>query len=152
MPDTDDTTWFPSKVDTWLAAVMGLAVLMSLGAAVGMVAAGLPIFAAISEVVFLVAIYFGLVFPMRYGISRDTLVVRHGMVRRQVRLADIRSVEPSRNPMGSPALSLDRLMIRTSAGLSGGTLISPADRSGFLALLASRAGLERTGETLVRRG
>ena len=44
----------------------------------------------------LAVVYLGLVFPMRYGITDTELVVRSGLVRRRIRLADITSVTPTR--------------------------------------------------------
>jgi hypothetical protein len=146
--------WYPSKVDWWvglllvigpLAALAGLVVTLrsGQGASVAVALAGPVLFAAI---------YVGLVFPMRYGIDSDALVVRFGLVRLRIPLADIVEVRPTRNPLSSPALSLDRLAVSTGDGssLRIRALISPAARSDFLAELAARARLRRDGDRLVR--
>ena len=126
----------PSKVDTWLA----LALTMPPIAGVATLAAGLfdgdrttaGIAGAI--LVLVVAIYRGLVFPLRYEIGDGRLVVRAGLTRSAIDLAAIRGVTPSRNPLSAPALSLDRLHVEH--GTTFGTLISPRDRGAFLDDLA----------------
>jgi membrane protein YdbS with pleckstrin-like domain len=147
------TQWFPSKVDGWLAVILAIAPLVSL---VGFLdpsvweSVGMLLVALAGPALF-VAIYGLLVFPMRYGISDDELIIRHGVVRQRAPLAKIISVEPTRNPLSSPALSLDRLKISTGSRVRDNIMISPADRDGFLALLAERSGLVRDGDRLLRR-
>lgn len=140
--------WYPSKIDWWLA------VLLALGPAVCLVTAFVVppserVIAYASTGV-LAAIYLGLVFPMRYGIDETHLIVRHGLVRQRIALADISEVHPSRSPLSSPALSLDRLHIKFGDGMFKSALISPAAKSEFLDELAAKAGLRREGERLVR--
>jgi len=154
MPSNADptTTWFPSRVDPWLAALL---VLAPLGAAAGTVVEvvtqdTVQAWIGLAGVALIGAIYGLLVFPMRYGVGRAELTVRFGVVRQRIRLADIRRVRPSSSALSSPALSLKRLRIDWTAGRERWVLVSPADREGFLALLAERAGLERRGEELVR--
>jgi hypothetical protein len=142
--------WYPSKVDPWLAVVLAVAPVVSLVGVVATLIAGDGLAIAIAGFAVLVGVYLGLVFPMRYGIEREHLVVRHGLVRQRVRLADITLVRPTRNPLSSPALSLDRLAIRFGTGLFKSVMISPAAKDEFLAELAARAGLRRDGDGLVR--
>jgi hypothetical protein len=97
-------------------------------------------------------IYGLLLIPVCYGVSSDRLVIRFGVVRREIDLAVIREVYPTHNPLGSPALSLDRLAVRTGDGTLGTSLISPAEREEFLSALASGAGLVRDNDRLVLSG
>ena len=97
-----------------------------------------------------IAIYGGLVIPVRYGVGAEELVVRSGMMRQRIKLREIQDVTPSRSALSSPALSMDRLAVRTGAGFNKTTLISPDDREVFLSTLASAAGLRRDGDRLVR--
>ena len=60
------------------------------------------------------------------------------------------TVHPTRNPAGSPALSLDRLRVQYGQGFFKGVMISPVDRNRFLDELAQKAGLKREGDRLVR--
>lgn len=143
--------WYPSKVDWWLAVLLTVAPSISVAALVGTVLAGDGVVIASGGVLLLVAVYFGLVLPMRYGIDDTHIVVRHGVVRQRIKLADITEVSPTRNPLSSPALSLDRIEIKFGDGFFKSAMISPAAKSDFLDELAQRTGLTREGDRLVQR-
>jgi hypothetical protein len=96
------------------------------------------------------AIYVGVLFPMRYGLDDTHLLVRFGLLRLRIPLADIAEVQPTRNPLSSPALSLDRLSVQFGKGILDTVMISPADRGHFVDALAQKAGLKREGDRLVR--
>ncbi len=123
---------FRSKVDLWIGAL--LAVLP------GYVLVGAsqaePISGFIS-VALVGMVYVGLVFPIRYEFHADALVVRSGLLRYRRPYADIVAATPNRSPFSAPALSLDRLLIRS--GGSMGLNISPEDRERFLATLVRYA-------------
>jgi hypothetical protein len=77
-----------------------------------------------------------------YTTTDTHLRIRCGPLRRNVPLADVRAVRPTRNPLSSPALSLDRLRIEYSRALAA--MVSPDDKEGFLRALRTRApGLAR---------
>ena len=139
--------WYASKVDWWLGILLVLAPLAAVGGALIALSSGAPSTVALAGVALMAVIYLGAVFPMRYGIDDDVLIVRYGLIRQRVPLADITLVEPTRNPLSSPALSLDRLMIHYGRRR---IMISPAARDEFLAELAKGARLHRNGETLNR--
>ena len=148
-----DTVWFPSKVDWWL----GVLLVFPPASALAALADGLlngdseALLVGVVTAAFVIALYWLLVIPVRYGISSTELVIRFGVIRQRVDLVSIDVVEPTKNPLSSPALSLDRLAIRVGEGVLSTTMISPDDREGFLNLLANNAGLHREGERLVRR-
>lgn len=149
----DDTTqWYPSKIDWWLVPLLFLPPVVLVIACIGMVVTGqtvaLP--GCLVALVIVVMVYFGLVFPMRYGVDDTYLIVRFGVCRQRVLLADIVEVYRTHNPLSSPALSLDRLRVQFGPGFFKGVMISPADRDGFLNYLAQKAGLKREGDRLVR--
>ncbi len=135
--------WYDSKVDVWLAAILVLPPAAMLTMLVmGMMAGNFQTTAVgLVGAVFITAMYFGLIFPMRYGINDQHLVVRSGLIRRAIRLQDITHVVPTHNPLSSPALSLDRLWIQFGEGLFQSTMISPAERQTFLEQLTRQAGL-----------
>ena len=143
-----NTVWFRSKVDWWLGLVLLAAPVVSLVA--GLSAPESERVAAYGGTLVLAAVYLGLVFPMRYGISDGELVVRHGLVRQRIKLADITAVTPTRSPLSSPALSLDRLRITFGKGFFKSVMISPADKRQFLVELALRSRLVRDGDGLKR--
>ena len=133
-----DATVYRSAVDAWLWVVLAGAVavvVLTCGAllvagdgaarAIGLVSAliggGLPIWVLTST---------------SYTLTPTDLLVRSGPFRWRRPIADITAVTPTRNPLSSPALSLDRLRIETRGDAP--LMISPADRAGFLADLEAR--------------
>lgn len=127
---------FLSKRDGWLVAVLWAASLVDFGVAAWLWSGprGEPAFVA---PLLLVAGTFQLhvLYATHYTFEGEALVVRASLFRWRVPLAAIESIEPTRNPLSSPACSLDRLLIRY-----GGKriIISPEDRTGFLRALAQR--------------
>lgn len=146
-----ETLRFSSKVDAWLGAVLIALPLVTVSVAVMSIAAGAPWLVSLAPVALIGAIYGGLVFPLYYELGDSALVIRFGLVRSRVPYGDIQAVKRTRNPLSSPALSLDRLHV--DAGSRLGPNISPVDRGAFLDALAARAPhLRREGDALVRRG
>lgn len=145
-------SWYRSKVDWWLALVLCVPPVASVSVCIALVLDGkmseLPI--GIGSVLFVAAIYFGLIFPMQYGLGDTHLIVRFGLCRQRIPLADVLEVHPTRNPLSSPALSLDRLHVKYGQSFFKAVMISPADRDRFLNELAQKAGLKREGDRLVR--
>lgn len=136
-----DPLVFRSKIDLWLllvllaaiavpVAIIGLALpwpSLGIGArmVVGLVLASsalLPLWPLLSTA---------------YRFDATSLHVRSGQFAWRIPLAEVQSVTPTRNPLSSPALSLDRLRIRF--GARDEIMISPADRDRFLAELQRRA-------------
>jgi hypothetical protein len=130
---------YPSKRDWWLTAIIwgGVASMLAPALALGQaappiggwvwLAAGIPIAGA----GFMLWVLYGTV----YTFAGDLLVIRCGPFRFRVTLTEVRSVEPTRSPLSSPACSLDRLLIRHG---SRQIMVSPADKAGFLAELQMR--------------
>jgi hypothetical protein len=84
-----------------------------------------------------------------YTLLPDELLIRSGPFRFHVAIGEITSVVPSRNPLSSPACSLDRLEIRYRGGRSR-ILISPEDKPAFLEALAERCNqLAHCGDRLL---
>jgi hypothetical protein len=150
LPET--IQWYRSKVDWWMVPVLCMPPVATIAVCVAVALTGnlsaLPW--GVASALFVFGIYFGLVFPLRYGLDDTHLIVRFGLCRKLVPLADISEVHPTRNPLSSPALSLDRLHVQYGQGVFKAVLISPAGRDRFLDDLAQRAGLKREGDRLVR--
>jgi hypothetical protein len=144
--------WYPSKIDWWLVPVLCVPPLAAVTVCVAFALAGSTpgLLVGVATAVLGAGIYFGLVFPMRYGLDDTYLVVRFGVCRQRIRLADISEVRPTHNPLSAPALSLDRLHVRYGPGFFKAVMISPADRNGFVGELARKAGLKREGDRLFR--
>lgn len=130
---TSDHTVFPSKVDPWLAFVLVLPSLVGGAAGVTLLVQGgddgthaSMLFAISAGLLILHGI---LVLPCRYTFLDDALSVRCGLICYQIPYAEIRNIEPSRSWASAPALSLDRIEIRSDQRT---VLVSPQDREGFL--------------------
>lgn len=143
---------FRSRVDTWLVVLLGAGLVLPLvltivpALATGRTETLLPLALILPVCGFVVWIFAS----TRYAVEGRTLTVRSGPFRWRIEIDAIESVRPSRNPLSSPALSLDRLAIRRGGKLV--MLISPADRSAFLrALAAASPGLELREGGLERR-
>ena len=123
---------FRSKVDLWLVIVIIAVPIMLLE----FILDGLNTpdkFAELLALVIVVAelgIFTWLYFSTRYTITGDFLLVKAGPFSWVIPIEDIVSAEPTRNPVSSPALSLDRLLIRY--GHSAELMISPKDKLGFM--------------------
>jgi membrane protein YdbS with pleckstrin-like domain len=134
-----DPRVFPTKVDRWLIVVLAISFAVQVGAAIALLAApGVPYAIAIALAVLVVptALVAALSYPTRYELHPDTLVIRSGVVRYRIPYADLRGVEPTRNPLSAPAWSLDRLKLVRAKGYM---LISPDDKPAFLHALSQRA-------------
>ncbi len=144
--------WYRSKVDWWLALVLCIPPIVSIAVCVALVVDGKTseLALGLGSCLLVFGIYFGLVFPMRYGLDDTHLLVRFGLCRQQIPLVDISEVHPTHNPLSSPALSLDRLHVQFGQGVFKFVMISPNDRSRFLDDLAKTAGLKREGDRLIR--
>ena len=124
---------YESKVDWWLPALLfgGLAVASGdwISATEDKWGDGLALLIAWSTSIWIL-------FHTYYELRRDTLFIRCGPFWRTVLIADIRSAKPTRNPVASMALSLDRIAITLRSGR--GVMISPRDKDRFLNDLAKK--------------
>jgi len=142
---------FVSRRDAWLVAVLWLASLVDFGVAAWLWLSvdGAPAFVA-PLLVLAGAFQLQVLYATDYSLEGDTLRIRASFFRWSVPLAAIDFVEPTRNPLSSPACSLDRLLIHYGEKR---IMISPLDKAGFLRALAQRASqLEILGESARRRG
>ncbi|GIV58315.1 MAG: hypothetical protein KatS3mg042_1228 [Rhodothermaceae bacterium] len=135
-------TVYPSKIDRWLLVVLVLSYGAGFAACLqALVAPDTPAdrWVGAGALVLLLATLL-LVFPCRYHLTDTLLLVRCGVLRYRIPLDTIERIRPTRNPLASAALSLDRLQIDYRKGTFSRTvLISPRDREAFLRDLAARA-------------
>jgi hypothetical protein len=149
---------YKTAVDWWLDPTLAIGPLVGAGVTVGSLVAGQLAAAVIGGGVltFVVLLYMLVVIPIRYEIADGALTVRAGVALRLVIAWDrVRSIEPSSSPISSPALSMKRLRVTYAKpdGKDGWVLISPTDRTAFLADVADASGgrLKLDGDRLVRR-
>lgn len=133
-----ETVVFRSKVDGWLAVVLILSAIVSLGAAGYLLLLDEPGGLAVAAVLVLLggALPLWLMNSTHYTLTDSELRVVSGPFRWRVPLREIRAVTATRNPLSSPALSLDRL--RIEHGHAKWLMISPHDKEGFLRELQVR--------------
>ncbi|MBO8215229.1 PH domain-containing protein [Acinetobacter nosocomialis] len=73
------------------------------------------------------------VFNTYYVVENNTLIIKSLVFRWKININDITQIEPTHNPLSSPALSLDRLKISyIKNGRIAKVMISPKDKEGFL--------------------
>lgn len=118
---------FKSKVDRWLLYL--LIAVMVFEVVVMSVAATQADTALEATTLVIVGLLGSMLIGTHYTVDGNTLRIACGPFRWKVPVDAIESVEPTRNPLSSPALSLDRLRIRYGKRR---ILVSPADKVGFL--------------------
>lgn len=139
-----------SKIDAWvgvlIAGTFGLGLYLTVRAAL----TGALILATL--LVAVLAVIAAFMFPTRYIITPQELVVQGGLVRSRVPLERIHRIYPHRSVIASPAMSLDRLAVeyRTGRFNRPTVWISPKDKDRFLEEIASMAGLAKRGTEFVR--
>lgn len=145
-----------SKVDWWLLVVVAAALLYPLlllqfeskPEAVHELWFGIAMLYLIFALVALIT------FPVRYTVDNGELEIRSGLIRWRIKLQAIESAEPSNAPWSSPALSLDRILIRyRKGGHVTSILISPKDKDAFFSdLTENDSGLRRSENGVQRAG
>jgi hypothetical protein len=106
---------YPSKRDWWLAGIIWIALAAMLVGLVGMMTTPDPLLVRLGGAALTLA---GIAFTLwiyystRYTLTDTELIVRTGPLRWRVALDSIDEVSPSRNPISSPAFSLDRRLSR----------------------------------------
>jgi Bacterial PH domain len=129
-----------SKKETWLMLTLALAIILPLALGAFLlittptqIAGWLLIAIGIAVGIFIP----WLMTPLYYEITQSELNVRSGPMRWTIPLKFVNEVYLTRSPLSSPALSLDRLLIRYENGKGPSALmISPEDNTAFLQELA----------------
>jgi hypothetical protein len=147
------TAVFEPKRDTWIVALIWVGALFCVyGALVQFTTPGPLLLRLVVLLSLGIAAVFmvWILYRIDYTLTDDDLVIRCGPVRYRVPLARIDCVQPSRNPLSSPAPSLDRLLIKWDDGRKR-IIISPARKTEFLRELERRCDqLAMEGDGLVR--
>lgn len=123
---------YRSKVDTWLLAVLVSAMALCIYASVTALRSGSPA----TWWIVLITVGVGVGLPLwllvatRYTLDSKLLLVQSGPFKWRVPVAEITNITPTKNPLSSPALSLDRL--RIDYGRCNTVMISPRDKEQFL--------------------
>lgn len=130
---------FPSKIDGWLIPFLVIAIAGALVALIAVMITPTPWPVRVLTAVVTVLVLF-LVFSVFrntcYIVEHDELRVVSGPFRWRIPIDDITGIEATRNPLSSPALSMDRLKV--SYGKRKFVLVSPEDKEGFIRALQAR--------------
>jgi len=124
---------FRSKIDRWILAVLIFVIVTEFVVIIAVAADSdepLVQTGVILVSLLAMALIGSLLIGTHYTVDRGLLRIVSGPFRWKVPIDQISSVEVTRSPLSSPALSLDRLRIRY--GNNRRILVSPADREGFL--------------------
>ena len=124
---------FQSKMDSWLVVLI---VATSVAVVVAMVpiimqSQGMQLFIVIPIMMLAAVLPIWLLMTTRYVVDKEMLRIHCGPFRWKIRLDEIESIKATRNPLSSPALSLDRIMIRYRK--RGRVMVSPVDKEKFAA-------------------
>lgn len=131
---------FRSSVDMWFyLVVLGsmLTVMLAVGPILDAPTGGRVLLAS-SIFLIAVALPLWLLMGTYYTVATDELRIRSGPFRWVIALSDIEHVRPSRSPISSPALSLNRLEIIYAGGKR--VLISPRNPERFLEVIGHDGG------------
>jgi hypothetical protein len=123
---------YRSKVDTWLGVILGA--VPSLLVVIIWKLLHEPVqgkWFVILPVFFIgICLPFSLLAYTNYTITAKSLSIRSGLFKWEIPLKEISTIEPTNDPLSSPALSLDRLRIEYAQGKS--ILISPINKAEFI--------------------
>ena len=126
---------FRSKIDPWLIVPVGIGASIPAIIGVGRLMAGRS-GVGTSLILIGLAIAIASVCVVSYTITGDTIIVQRGPIRSRMPLNRLRELRSTRDAMAAPALSLDRIEIRTDRGRW--LLVSPSDRDGFIRAIQER--------------
>ena len=116
---------FKSKKDLWLGLLLWISML------VGSIAAIIDGNSLVILIMFLSLLLVAVIwFGTAYYITDNMLEIQVGPFSNKIDIREIKSIEDSRNPLSSPALSLDRIKI--IHGYSKVALISPKEKELFI--------------------
>lgn len=143
---------FQSKRDFWIVALIWLGAAMAIFGGFAQFSSNAPVWLRVTILVALVTLaglMLWILYGTKYAFTKDLLLVVCGPFRYRVPLSEIEGVRPSRNPLSSPACSLDRVLIEWRGGRRR-ILISPAAKLDFLQQLDERCPrLRLEGDRLV---
>ena len=143
----------PSKRDLWITVVIWVTAIVLIGATLSLVDSPMtPIvkYSLVLACLAMAVLSIWILYSTGYTMTSDKLAAHCGPFTTVVSLDAIEAISPSRNPVASPACSLDRLHIRYG-GSESGLLVSPIDKRAFLEALVDRcSNLTLKGDAVVR--
>ena len=132
---------FRSKIDWWLLLIFivitaNIVIKIYEANHLYSLASNFPHLIIYSLVIFIIWLP---IFNTYYVVENNTLVIKSLVFRWKIKLNDITQIEPTHNPLSSPALSLDRLKIYYMKNEKIATvMISPKNKEAFLQAINKR--------------
>lgn len=124
---------FHSKIDRWILVLLIVVIVVQVIAVGGAaLQAGDPLATTglIMTMIAIIGLMVWLLVGTHYTVDGNTLRIVSGPFRWKIAIDTITTVEATKSPISSPALSLDRIRLRY--GNNRSVMISPADKTGFL--------------------
>lgn len=124
---------FHSKIDRWILVLLIVVIVVQVIAVGGAaLQAGDPLATTglIMTMIAIIGLMVWLLVGTHYTVDGNTLRIVSGPFRWKIAIDTITTVEATKSPISSPALSLDRIRLRY--GNNRSIMISPADKTGFL--------------------
>ncbi|WP_416828303.1 PH domain-containing protein [Ectobacillus polymachus] len=123
--------YFPSKKDVWVYPIYwGCVIVCLIPLVIGRDYEAL--FFTLPFAILLVWSWF----KTGYKINNELLIIYYGPIKKRILIKDIKKITQTKNPLASPALSMDRLEIMYGSDF-GMALVSPKDKQKFVSLLKS---------------
>lgn len=118
--------YFPSKKDVWVYPIHWGCVIACLT----------PIFTgreygALFFTIPLAILFTWGWFATGYKIHNEWLIIQNGPIKKKIPIKEIKKITPTKNPLASAALSIDRLEIIYGSDF-GMALVSPKDQQAFI--------------------
>ncbi len=132
---------FRSKIDWWLLLIFivitaNIVIKIYEANHLYSLASNFPHLLIYSLVIFIIWLP---IFNTYYVVENNTLVIKSLVFRWKININDITQIEPTHNPLSSPALSLDRLKIYYIKNEKIATvMISPKNKEAFLQAINKR--------------
>jgi hypothetical protein len=128
---------FSSAVDWWYYGIIAFTVAVLAGTWISLpnTLDSVSIAVFIASAVFALGLPLWMLFSTYYLISGLQLIIRSGPFKWKVNISTIQSITPTRSPLSSPALSLNRLEIKHGSGRI--VLVSPANHEQFIEALSN---------------
>ncbi|KRI53637.1 PH domain-containing protein [Acinetobacter pittii] len=132
---------FRSKIDWWLLLIFivitaNIVIKIYEANHLYSLASNFPHLIIYSLVIFIIWLP---IFNTYYVVENNTLVIKSLVFRWKINIDDITQIEPTHNPLSSPALSLDRLKIYYIKNEKIATvMISPKNKEAFLQAINKR--------------
>ena len=121
--------YFPSKKDIWVIIINWI-VIFACFIPLIMKRDHEALFFTLPLALFLLLCFF----KTGYVVDENMLIIHNGPLKKKVPIKDIQKMKRTKNPLASPALSLDRIEI-SSHSHSDILLVSPKNKREFISLL-----------------